>query len=110
MTRVTMTAISLSIALIGGALGQTGAPAPSIGTPPAGRSGTTSPPAINAAPLEPGANSFTEAQARARLEEAGLTSVADLKKDEQGIWRGRATRNGTSVSVGVDFRGNVSAQ
>lgn len=61
-------------------------------------------------PLEPGANSFTEAQVRSRLEEAGFKDVADLRKDDQGIWRGRATQNGRQVTIGLDYKGNVSTQ
>lgn len=61
-------------------------------------------------PLEPGANSFTEAQVRSRLEESGFKDVADLRKDEQGIWRGRATQNGRQVTLGLDYKGNVSTQ
>jgi hypothetical protein len=49
--------------------------------------------------LENGANSFTEGQAKSRLEGAGLTNVTDLKKDDQGIWRGKAMRDGKSVTV-----------
>ena len=62
-----------------------------------------------AAPV-PGANSFTEGQARGRIEEAGFSSVSDLRKDDQGIWRGRAMRGGQSVSVALDYQGNVSVQ
>ena len=40
--------------------------------------------------LEKGANSFTEGEARRRLEKAGFKDVGDLKKDDQGIWRGSA--------------------
>lgn len=104
MSRKILTAVVLSIGMIGGAFAQ--APAPgTTGSPP-----PSAPPAINAAPLENGANSFTEAQARARLEQAGLAGIGELKKDDQGIWRGRATRNGAAVAVGVDFRGNISVQ
>jgi protein CpxP len=60
--------------------------------------------------LEPGANSFTEGQVRSRLEEAGFRDIADLRKDDQGIWRGKAMQNGRSVNVGFDFKGNVAAQ
>ena len=50
--------------------------------------------------VEPaGANSFTEGQARSRIEEAGFTGVSELRKDDQGIWRGRATRGGQQVGV-----------
>jgi hypothetical protein len=54
-----------------------------------------------------GANSFTEAQARSRIEAAGWTNVTDLHKDDQGVWRGRAMRGGVASAVGLDFQGNV---
>lgn len=60
--------------------------------------------------LEKGANSFTEGQVRKRVEGAGFTSVTGLKKDDQGIWRGQATKDGKSVSIGFDYKGNMSAQ
>lgn len=55
----------------------------------------------------PGANSFTEAQARARIEAQGYTSVSQLTKDADGIWRGAAMRNGQKVEVALDYQGNV---
>jgi hypothetical protein len=58
------------------------------------------------APLK-GANSFTEGQAKDRAIANGLTSVADLKKDGDGIWRGSAMQDGKSVKVAVDYKGNV---
>ncbi|MCC6471062.1 MAG: hypothetical protein IT563_22285 [Alphaproteobacteria bacterium] len=61
------------------------------------------------APLA-GANSFTEAQARDRIVNAGYSDVSGLRKDEQGIWRGTAKKNGAQASVAVDYRGNVVAQ
>ena len=57
---------------------------------------------------EPGANSFTEAQAKSRLETAGYSNVSALRKDDQGIWRGTAMRDGKQVNVAVDFRGNIT--
>ncbi len=62
------------------------------------------------AKLERGANSFTEGEVRSRLEKAGFTNAQNLKKDENGIWRGTAMHGGQSVSVGLDFKGNVAAQ
>jgi putative membrane protein len=59
-----------------------------------------------AAPV-PGANSFTEAQATERLVEAGYSQVSQLQKDDNGIWRGTAMKGGKSVSVGLDYQGNV---
>ncbi|MER8696199.1 DUF4142 domain-containing protein [Mesorhizobium opportunistum] len=63
----------------------------------------------NAAALVPGANSFTEAQAKSRIEGAGYTNVSKLAKDDQGIWRGQATKAGESLAVGLDYQGNVVA-
>ena len=60
--------------------------------------------------LEKGANSFTEGEARSRLDKAGFKDAKDLKKDDQGIWRGMATRDGKPVQVGLDFKGNIAAQ
>ena len=59
---------------------------------------------------QPGANSFTEGQARSRIEAAGFSNVTDLTKDDQGIWRGRGMRNGQQVSVALDFTGAVSSR
>jgi hypothetical protein len=56
-----------------------------------------------------GANSFTEGQAKSRIEEAGYSAVSDLKKDDNGIWRGKATKGGTTTNVSIDFQGNVNA-
>jgi hypothetical protein len=58
--------------------------------------------------LEHGANSFTEGQARSRIEAAGFTGLGELTKDDNGIWRGRATQGGQQVEVGLDYRGNVA--
>ena len=60
--------------------------------------------------LVKGANSFTEGEARSRLERAGLSDVTDLKKDDAGIWRGKAKHGDKSVSVGLDFKGDISAE
>ena len=54
-----------------------------------------------------GANSFTESQARSRIEKMGFADVTDLKKDENSVWRGRAMKGGQMVDVSVDFQGNV---
>jgi hypothetical protein len=41
------------------------------------------------------------------MEEAGFRDMTDLQKDDQGIWRGPATRNGQQTGVALDFRGSV---
>jgi len=80
----------------------TTAPGAATGTPATRSEGppTTTTPAA-------GANSFTEGQARSRIEAAGYTDVQGLAKDDQGVWRGKAMRNGAQADVGLDFRGNV---
>ncbi len=55
-----------------------------------------------------GRNSFTESQAKSKIEEAGYTKVTDLKKDDNGVWRGKATKGGAATAVSVDFQGNVN--
>jgi hypothetical protein len=60
--------------------------------------------------LERGSNSFTEGQARSRLEDAGFNNITGLAQDESGIWGGKAQRNGQTVTVGVDYKGNVGSE
>ena len=74
-------------------------------------------PAVNApnSPPNPGApiagaNSFTEGQAKSRIESNGFSNVAELRKDDQGVWRGKATKDGRAVAVSLDFQGNVTTQ
>ena len=61
------------------------------------------------APVE-GANSFTEDQAKDRITEAGYADVADLKLDDKGVWQGKATKDGKSVMVSMDYQGNIVAK
>lgn len=81
-------------------------PAAPSASPPS-TTGTTAP--RESAPVA-GANSFTEAQAKSRIEQHGFSSVGGLMKDEKGIWRGKAMKDGKSVSVMLDYRGNVVSQ
>ena len=55
-----------------------------------------------------GRNSFTEGQAKSKIEEAGYSNVGDLKKDDNGVWRGKASKDGSSTDVSLDFQGNVN--
>lgn len=57
-----------------------------------------------------GANSFTEGQAKSRIESNGFANVSDLKKDDSGVWRGKAQKDGKSTDVSLDFQGNVVAR
>jgi len=55
-----------------------------------------------------GANSFTRGEAQSAIEAKGYTQVSGLNKDAQGVWRGTAMKDGRSVSVSVDYQGNVN--
>jgi hypothetical protein len=63
----------------------------------------------NSAKPVSGANSFTEGQAKSKIEQAGYTNVTALKKDDAGVWRGKASKGGASTNVSLDFQGNVNA-
>jgi predicted small secreted protein len=58
----------------------------------------------------PGANSFTEAQARGAVESAGYTEVGALTQNQEGLWQGSAMKDGAEVNVSVDYRGEVTEQ
>jgi putative membrane protein len=73
-------------------------PPPSTATQPANQAGPSA-----------GANSFTEAQAKSRIEAGGYANVSALKKDEKGVWRGTAMKDGKSVQISLDVQGNVVA-
>lgn len=55
-----------------------------------------------------GRNSFTQGEARRRLERNGFQQVNGLHKDNMGVWRGTAIRDGASVPVWLDYKGNMS--
>jgi hypothetical protein len=62
-------------------------------------------------PIAPvaGYNSFTEAQAKERIETAGYSGVTALKLDDEGIWQSTAMKDGKSVSVSLDYQDNIVA-
>ena len=124
--RALLAAVALSASfLTGSAMAQTTAPASSGTDSTTGSSNNAVNPtgnknsSVNAsgtidvvAPsaLEKGANSFTEGQARTRIESAGFTSVTGLQKDDSGVWRAKAMRDGKSMDVGFDYKGTIGAQ
>jgi hypothetical protein len=107
MKQLLATAVITVLVGAGGAFAQTAAPAanPNASTP-----AVASHNANNPGPPAAGANSFTEAQAKSRIEKAGYTDVSGLSKDQDGIWKGKASKAGTFVDVGVDYQGNVVAK
>jgi hypothetical protein len=78
-------------------------PATDAQTPAVATPDTTNP----AAPV-PGANSFTEGQAKERLEEKGYSDVTGLTKGEDGIWTASAMKSGKAFEVKLDFQGNIT--
>lgn len=64
----------------------------------------------NASTLTPGANSFTEGQARAAIEGQGFTNIGPLTQDNEGIWSATATKNGNTTTVSVDYKGTVASK
>ncbi len=66
--------------------------------------------AANATQPAKGANSFSDGEARRRIESRGYATVADLKKDGDGVWRGSAMKDGANVGVWLDYKGNVGQQ
>lgn len=95
-----------------GAAALQGAMAPQGAAPAAGMNGgqhQATGVATTASP-EPGANSFTRGQARSRLQRSGYTQVSGLHKDSQGVWRGKAMKDGQPASVSLDYQGNVTGQ
>jgi hypothetical protein len=84
-----------------------------LGSPGAAHSRRDEPGSSSATTAKPpvaGANSFTEVQARDRIAKAGFQNVKDLKQDREGIWRGKAQKSGSEVTVSLDYRGNVVQQ
>ena len=95
-------AIAIS-ALVGSAYAQT----PAQDKPSNGAVNTSSENNSNA-PVA-GSNSFTQGQAKTRIEQAGYSDVSELNKDDKGVWRGTASKSGTKADVSLDFQGNVNS-
>jgi putative membrane protein len=107
MTRSIFAALSAVSLLAASAQAQTAAPAA-----PAAPTVAVEPPIAKVpdpgAPLA-GSNSFTLAQATARITELGYTNVSGLAKDADGVWRGTASKDGKVANVALDFKGNIVA-
>ena len=106
--------IAMASVLAAGASLSTGAVAQSA--QPAANHDAPSNPAVDtsstdkAAAPAAGSNSFTEGQAKIRLEKHGYTKVSELMKDESGVWRGKAMSKGKQVTVSLDYKGNITAE
>ena len=83
-------------------------PPPRLQPEPPNNAARPAPPV--AATPEGGPTTFTEAQARARFEQAGYTELGDLRLESGGIWRAMGRRDGQMRQLGLDQRGNVRAE
>lgn len=88
---------------------RTEGPAVSTSEAPRNTAVDTTPTTGEAGPT-PGASSYTEAQARSAIESAGYTAVGSLTQNANGLWQGKATKDGKETSVSVDYKGAVTAQ
>ena len=91
----------MTLALTTGAFEQAGTPAKST-------SAVKTTHTVNYGKAEAGLNSFTQAQAREHIAKSGYASVSPLTKGDDGVWRGMAQKDGRTVKVALDFKGNVS--
>jgi hypothetical protein len=48
-----------------------------------------------------------ESHAELMLKAKGYATIASLRRDQRGIWRAKALRDGLALNVGVDIYGNV---
>ncbi len=105
---------ALGLGLAGAAQAQTTATTPAApavsGPTSATNNAVNTAPANNSGAPVPGANSFTEGQARERIQDKGYTQITNLALDSMGIWRGKGMKNGQSVDVSMDYQGNVVPQ
>ena len=88
------------------------APAPSQDTAAASGNSNQTVATTNAnAPMPAhGANSFTEGEARSKIESNGYSNVSGLTKDDNGVWRGNAQKGSQQAQVWLDYKGNVGQQ
>lgn len=87
---------------------KTEGPAVSTSEAPRNTAVDTTPTTGDAGPT-PGASSYTEGQAKGAIESAGYTGVGPLTQNANGLWQGKATKDGKEVSVSVDYKGAVTA-
>jgi len=101
MIRSTLTAMMLVLSLTCATMAQT--PQLPVFDP-------ANPPKIDAGALATGPTGFNEAQAKRWLLRAGMSNITDLTLGDDGIWRGKAERQGNIVPVGLDHNGDISTR
>ena len=71
---------------------------------PPSTTGTAKPSALNSNA------SGAEAAARYKFEQAGFHDVKGLSRTPDGVWSGRAVKNGIEIAVSMDAAGNIAVQ
>lgn len=102
-TIISGVALAAALALAGATFAQV----PSGGADAKGNAPLKRAHTINDGGAKHGATSFTQGEARKHIEHAGYSGVSPLVKGKDGVWRGTATKDGASIQVGLDFKGNV---
>lgn len=105
MKKILALAVVLGVVGAGAALAQTAATTPPMQSPAV----IATSPDAKATPPVAGANSFTEAEVRHRLEANGYINVSALRKDDHSVWHGKAMKGGTLVNVALDYQGTIVA-
>lgn len=102
-TLISAAALAAVLAFSGGAFAQV----PSGGADAKGNAPLKHAHTVNDGGAKKGATSFTQGEARKHIEHAGYTDVSPLTKGKDGVWRGTASKDGTAMKIGLDFKGNV---
>lgn len=97
-----LTSLTALMMMVSTGFAQSQTPTSSQKTPAIATPDTSNP----GAPVQ-GKNSFTESQARTRLEKAGYTDISYLQLDAQGVWRASAVKDAKPVQVSLDYQGNI---
>ncbi|ATU95005.1 hypothetical protein [Phyllobacterium zundukense] len=97
-------AIAIAAALIASAAYAQETPKPAEPETPA----IATPDTKNPTAPVPGENSFTESQAKQRIEDKGYTEVTALTKGEDGIWTASAMKESKAFEVKLDYQGNIT--
>lgn len=110
MTNRSFIALGLAATLAAASAAQNSAaqPAPDPNAP--ANPAVKSPSDTASHPLAKGHNSFTKSQAQSRLEKAGYTDVTGLTLDQDGLWQAQASKNGQSIHVALDYKGDIAEQ
>jgi hypothetical protein len=65
-------------------------------------------PATNKRPTPGDDQTSTRDQAKTQIESKGYSTITGLRLDENGVWHGRARRNGSFRNLRLDREGNVT--